>query len=94
MILIFVLLVGGACSGRHDPREHVFSLEEELGALAGSGNLWPGFDPMAVPLAVYDGERTYLASRGLPTGAGRGLIRAMRRHHGRIFARAGAARAL
>ncbi|MEZ0472304.1 hypothetical protein [Luteimonas salinilitoris] len=38
-------------------------LEREVARLAaehaGEG-LWPGFDPLAVPLAVYDGKRTFL----------------------------------
>ncbi|MDH5821848.1 hypothetical protein QFW77_02410 [Luteimonas sp. RD2P54] len=38
-------------------------LEREVARLAaqhGEDGLWPGFDPLAVPLAVYDGERTFL----------------------------------
>ena len=31
-----------------------------MAAEAGPDGLWPGFDPLAVPLAVYDGDRTYL----------------------------------
>ena len=40
-----------------------FALErgvERVAAQAGPDALWPGFDPLAVPLAVYDGYRTYL----------------------------------
>ncbi|MDM7915603.1 MAG: hypothetical protein QUU85_10120, partial [Candidatus Eisenbacteria bacterium] len=41
------------------------SLEREVERIAaahGGGDtaLWPGFDPLAVPLAVYDGARTTL----------------------------------
>ena len=35
-------------------------VERVASAHVGSQALWPGFDPLAVPLAVYDGERTYL----------------------------------
>ncbi|NZA26202.1 hypothetical protein H0E84_07365 [Luteimonas sp. SJ-92] len=38
-------------------------LEREVARLAarhGNDGLWPGFDPLSVPLAVYDGERTVL----------------------------------
>ena len=37
-------------------------LEREVARLAAghAAGLWPGFDPLAVPLAVYDGERTFL----------------------------------
>lgn len=33
---------------------------------AGAEALWPGFDPLAVPLAVYDGEGTYLFRHPAP----------------------------
>jgi hypothetical protein len=39
------------------------ALEREVERIAGSfaaSPLWPGFDPLAVPLAVYDGDRTHL----------------------------------
>lgn len=32
----------------------------ELARIARSGELWPGYRPLATPLAVYDGERTWL----------------------------------
>lgn len=35
-------------------------LAREVERLANRQRLWPGFDPMAVPLAIYDGDRTYL----------------------------------
>ena len=40
-----------------------FGLEAGVARVAAAypgGGLWPGFDPLAVPLAVYDGERTVL----------------------------------
>lgn len=37
-----------------------FTLAREVERLATRQRLWPGFDPMAVPLAIYDGDRTYL----------------------------------
>jgi hypothetical protein len=40
------------------------AIDREVARLAASNTaefpLWPGFDPLAIPLAVYDGERTYL----------------------------------
>lgn len=32
----------------------------------GGDELWPGFDPVAIPLAVYDGERTHLFRHPAP----------------------------
>lgn len=36
------------------------AVEAALRRLAAGAELWPGFDPVSVPLAVYDGERTIL----------------------------------
>lgn len=57
------------------------ALEREVRRIAarsaGSHSLWPGFDPLAVPLAVFDGERTWLfrhpspPSGFAPTGSSR-----------------------
>ncbi len=45
-------------------------LEQEVKRLAAmsatSGTLWPGFDPVAIPLAVYDGEQTFLFRHPAP----------------------------
>jgi hypothetical protein len=38
----------------------VLALENRVHEIAGSTTLWPGFDPLTVPLAVYDGTHTYL----------------------------------
>ena len=46
------------------------ALEREVERLAAAnskeGMLWPGFDPLAVPLAVCDGERTFLFRHPAP----------------------------
>lgn len=52
---------GPALTGQSEPA--ALRLEREVTALGhtrGSGILWPGFDPVAVPLAVFDGDRTWL----------------------------------
>jgi hypothetical protein len=40
------------------------AVEQELERIAGSGTpgqrFWPGFDPLAIPLALYDGQATWL----------------------------------
>lgn len=43
----------------------VFALVRALDE-AGTKGLWPGFDPSALPLAVFDGERTYLFRHPAP----------------------------
>ena len=54
------------------PREEspAFALERGVTRVARAhvGTLWPGFDPLTVPLAVYDGERTYLFRHPTPPG--------------------------
>ncbi|GIW52764.1 MAG: hypothetical protein KatS3mg081_2119 [Gemmatimonadales bacterium] len=35
-------------------------VEEEYRAIAGRGELWPGFDPLSIPLAAYHGRHTFL----------------------------------
>jgi|SRR5687767_7406500 len=41
------------------PGSRAFRIDEEVRRLA-SRPLWPGFDPAKVPLAIFDGERTFL----------------------------------
>ena len=49
-----------AASASENP---AIALEQEIETVArraaGPGTLWPGFDPLAVPLAVYDGRKTW-----------------------------------
>ena len=41
-------------------RRHVSDLAREIERLIARGELWPGFDPLAIPLVFYDGDDTYL----------------------------------
>ena len=41
-------------------RRHVSDLAREIERLVAQGELWPGFDPLAIPLVFYDGDDTYL----------------------------------
>lgn len=36
------------------------AIEMAVERIAGGGVLWPGFDPLAIPLAIYDGRQTWL----------------------------------
>ena len=42
------------------PQRDALAIEREMERLAASRSFWPGYDPLAIPLAVYDGERTFL----------------------------------
>lgn len=44
----------------HKDRRHVSDLVREIERLVAQGELWPGFDPLAIPLVFYDGDDTYL----------------------------------
>jgi hypothetical protein len=69
MFSIVMFLLVGACSGPQFQEVRALSLAEEVERLAGVRNYWPGFDPMTIPLAVYDGKRTYLFRHpGMPRG--------------------------
>src|SRR5918999_550307 len=39
---------------------HALAAAREVERLAGSRTFWPGFDPLAIPLAIYDGKSTWL----------------------------------
>ena len=55
-------------SGLKD-RRHVSDLAREFERLVAQGELWPGFDPLAIPLVFYDGDDTYLFRYpGVPEG--------------------------
>lgn len=41
-------------------------VERIAAASTGEKTLWPGFDPLKIPLAVYDGERTFLFRHPAP----------------------------
>ena len=55
----------GTPAGLQQSRESpAVAVEREVKRMAAAHaetqSLWPGFDPLAIPLAVFDGERTYL----------------------------------
>ncbi len=50
-------------------RGHISDLAREIERLVAQGELWPGFDPLAIPLVFYDGDDTYLFRySGVPEG--------------------------
>ncbi len=63
---LIIFLVIGACAGTHDKEKSALLLEKEVERLTGLCSLWPRFEPMAIPLAIYDGELTYLFRHPTP----------------------------
>lgn len=59
-ILLLACLIVGACSEQERPDELALRVAEEVERLANAGSYWPHFDPMLIPLAIYDGDKTYL----------------------------------
>lgn len=55
--LVLCLIMPG-CASRG--RRAALALERTVNEIASEGEIWPGYDPLAVPLAVYDGTNTYL----------------------------------
>jgi len=78
LLLLAVTLVADDASAASvrthaaDPRPAKVSaavaIEQEVQRMAAKGPdaLWPGFDPRAIPLAVYDGEQTFLFRHPAP----------------------------
>jgi hypothetical protein len=60
----------GAMELRRSDENPAIAVEQEVERLtaanAGKEALWPGFDPLAIPLAVYDGEQTFLFRHPAP----------------------------
>lgn len=48
------------------PVATAISVNQEVERISGEITLWPGFDPRSFPLAVFDGERTYLFRHPAP----------------------------
>lgn len=47
-------------------QEHALAVELEVQRLADQRELWPGFDPLSIPLAIFTGGRTYLFRHPAP----------------------------
>ena len=72
MVTRFMTLavLGGAFNGltsaQEKGQERAVSIEREIERIAGMKPLWPGFDPLKIPLAIYSGEATYLFRHPAP----------------------------
>jgi hypothetical protein len=60
-LMTIIAMAGGAAeSAAAQNPNGVFSIAREVERMGTQEILWPGFDPLLVPLAIYTGERTYL----------------------------------
>ncbi len=63
-LLLAALLLSGAVSAQDLPR--AAAIDAEMARIAGERSLWPGFEPMSIPLAVFAGQNTYLFRHPAP----------------------------
>lgn len=67
LTLATVTVTVAAAAGTPDPvPQPIRSLLAETRNMQTATNLWPGFEPEAIPVAIYDGERTWLAAHPEP----------------------------
>jgi hypothetical protein len=57
---------GAAASETAPHAERALAVAREVERLAAGRVLWPGYDPLAIPLAIFTGERTYLFRHPAP----------------------------
>jgi len=60
-----ILPDSAAATAEDSKDERAFALVSEFDRLA-KDDLWPGFDPQSIPLAIFDGERTFLFRHPAP----------------------------
>ncbi len=67
MLLILLLAANRAGDAQVTlDAERVLAIDREVARIAHQQTLWPGFDPISIPLAAYDGRRTYLFRHPAP----------------------------
>jgi hypothetical protein len=75
--LLGIALVAGASPAAAQSEERALAVERELERLAGTRVFWPGYDPLSIPLAVFDGQQTYLFRHPSPPAGFAPLIGAV-----------------
>ena len=68
-LLLLTVLALGAYSDKENSGEIAVLVAADAKELAIAHSFWPNFDPISIPLAIYDGEKTYLFRHpGAPEG--------------------------
>jgi hypothetical protein len=60
VVLLLALATPALAQAPDTERDLALAVEREVGRIAARGPIWPGYDPLAVPLAVYTGGATFL----------------------------------
>ena len=66
LALFFMLCPCVAAPVAAQERERALSVAREVERLATARTFWPGFDPLAIPLAVFTGQQTWLFRHASP----------------------------
>jgi len=62
--VLSLLLSAGPAGAQETPLAP--AVEASVEEIAAAGPLWPGFDPLVIPLAIYDGQQTWLFRHPAP----------------------------
>lgn len=65
-VLSVVLLSGATVELPAQDLRDAVAIEREVARISRSRRLWPGFEPLAIPLAIYTGGQTFLFRHPLP----------------------------
>lgn len=68
LLSVAALTAGLAASARAQNVEAPPAVEREVERIAEGQVLWPGFEPLAIPLAIFDGQQTWLFRHPKPPG--------------------------
>jgi hypothetical protein len=60
LVTLLSLVASTAASAAAPDEDRALSIAREFERQARQRTLWPGFEPLTIPLAIYTGERTYL----------------------------------
>lgn len=68
IVLVSLAVCGQFAAGQmvSDERTRAFEIERAIERIAREVDLWPGYEPLTVPLAVFTGESTYLFRHPAP----------------------------
>jgi hypothetical protein len=67
-LALIAFVLAAAVPGNGDGGPSALEVEAAVRKVASEGEIWPGYDPLAVPLAVFDGSETHLFRHPAPPG--------------------------
>lgn len=60
LLLSWIVLASSMSVRSQEDYQRALSIETEVRRIASQRTLWPGFDPVQIPLAIFTGQNTYL----------------------------------